>query len=118
MIYHITSHAAWTEAQAAGAYTAPSLATEGFIHCSTLEQVIPVANNFYKGQSGLCLLVIDETRLTSTLQWEPPSGGAPPPGVAEGLMFPHVYGPIALEAVVRIVALPSKPDGTFDLPAL
>jgi len=116
MIYHITSRREWTEAQAKGEYTAPSLATEGFIHCSTISQVLPVANNFYKGQSELILLVIDEMLLSSTLKWEPPSGGAPPPGVAEGEMFPHVYGAINLNAVIQTVDLELKTDGTFALP--
>ena len=116
MIFHITSRTAWTEAQQRGDYRAESLATEGFIHCSTLSQVLPVANNFYKGQSGLILLEIEPTLLSSTLKWEPPSGGAPPPGVPVGDMFPHIYGPINLDAVVRVIDLISKPDGTFDLP--
>lgn len=116
MIYHITSRTAWDEAQAKSAYTAPSLETEGFIHCSTLEQVLPVANAFYAGQTGLYLLVIEPTLLSSTLKWEPPSGGTPPPGVPEGLMFPHVYGPINLDAVVKVVDLEST-DGTFMLPS-
>jgi uncharacterized protein (DUF952 family) len=117
MIYHITSRTAWNEAQANGAYTTPSLATEGFIHCSTLEQVLPVANAFYAGQTGLILLVIEPARLASTLKWEPPSGGTPPPGVAEGLMFPHVFGPINLNSVMKVVDLQST-DGIFTLPAL
>ena len=116
MIFHITSRTAWDEAQKRGEYRAESLKTEGFIHCSTLAQVLPVANNFYKGQSGLILLEIEPTLLASTLKWEPPSGGTPPPGVPVGDQFPHVYGPINLDAVVRIVELTSKPDGVFDLP--
>jgi len=116
MIFHITSRTAWDEAQKRGDYRAESLATEGFIHCSTLAQVLPVANNFYKGQSELILLEIEPTLLSATLKWEPPSGGAPPPGVAEGDMFPHIYGSINLDAVVKMVDLVSKPDGTFDLP--
>jgi len=118
MIFHITSQTAWDEAQQRGDYRAESLVTEGFIHCSTLSQVLPVANLYYKGQSGLILLEIEPTLLSSTLKWEPPSGGAPPPGVAEGEMFPHVYGPINVDAVTRVVDLVSKPDGTFDLPTL
>ena len=116
MIFHITSRTAWDEAQKHGYYRAESFAIEGFIHCSTLSQVLPVANNFYKGQSGLVLLEIEPTLLSSKLKWEPPSGGAPPPGVPEGDQFPHIYGPINLDAVVRVVELASKPDGTFDLP--
>ena len=116
MIFHITSRTAWDEAQKRGDYRAESLATEGFIHCSTLAQVLPVANNFYKSQSGLILLEIEPTLLSADLKWEPPSGGAPPPGVVEGDMFPHIYGSINLDAVVKMVDLVSKPDGTFDLP--
>ena len=116
MIFHITARTAWNEAQRRGDYRADSLATEGFIHCSTLSQVLPVADNFYKGQQGLVLLVIEPTLLSSKLKWEPPSGGAPPPGVPKGDQFPHIYGPINLDAVVKAVDLASKADGTFDLP--
>jgi uncharacterized protein (DUF952 family) len=116
MIFHITSRAAWDEAQKHGDYRIESLTTEGFIHCSTLSQVLSVANNFYKGQSGLILLEIEPTLLSSKLKWEPPSGGTPPPGVPLGDKFPHVYGPINLDSVIRVVDLTSKPDGTFDLP--
>jgi uncharacterized protein (DUF952 family) len=116
MIFHISSRTAWDEAQKRGDYRAESLATEGFIHCSTLSQVLPVANNFYKGQSGLVLLEIEPTLLSANLKWEPPSGGAPPPGVPVGDKFPHVYGPINLDAVVSVVAFVSNPDGSLTLP--
>lgn len=116
MIYHITSRAEWSAARQHGEYRAPSLETEGFIHCSTSAQVLPVAEKYYAGQSELLLLVIDEARLSSDLRWEPPSGGAPPPGVPEGESFPHIYGPINLDAVIRAVDLGSGPDGKFKLP--
>ena len=118
MIFHITSRAAWDEAQKRGDYRAESFATEGFIHCSTLSQILPVANNFYKGQSGLVLLLIEPTLLASALKWEPPSGGTPPPGVPVGDMFPHVYGAINLDAVVKVVDLNQNDDNKFILPAL
>jgi uncharacterized protein (DUF952 family) len=116
MIYHLTSRQAWQEAQQRGEYRADSLESEGFIHCSTETQILPVAEKYYRGQSGLLLLQIDPTRLTSELRWEPPSGGAPPPGVPEGELFPHVYGPINLDAVVRAYDLESNPDGSYKLP--
>jgi len=113
LIFHITSRKAWDEAQGRGDYRAESLATEGFIHCSTLSQVLPVAENFYKGQHGLVLLAVEPALLSSELKWEPPSGGTPPPGVSEGDLFPHVYGPINLSAVVKVVDLDQNSDGTF-----
>ena len=116
MIYHITSRAAWQQAQATGEYRADSLQTEGFIHCSTLSQVLPVANNFYKGQSGLILLEIEPALLSPDLKWEPPSGGTPPPGVPVGEMFPHIYGPINLSAVVKVFDLETNSGGSWILP--
>jgi uncharacterized protein (DUF952 family) len=116
LIYHITSRVAWNEAQQRGEYRAESLTTEGFIHCSTRSQVLPVFEKFYKGQRGLLLLLIDSALLSSDLKWEPPSGGTPPPGVPEGDLFPHIYGPINLDAVVRVVNLEADIDGNFNLP--
>lgn len=118
MIYHITSRTAWNEALDRGEFRAESLDTEGFIHCSTDEQVVPVAHKFYSGQHGLVLLVIEPALLKSDLKWEPPTGGTPPPGVPEGDLFPHIYGPINLDAVVKVFDLEAAPDGKYSLPKL
>jgi uncharacterized protein (DUF952 family) len=115
-ILHITSRKAWVDATRTGHYTAPSLETEGFIHCSTSDQVLPVADKFYKEQTGLVLLVVDPARLASDLKWEPPTGGGPPPGLPAGDMFPHVYGPINLDAVVQVLDFEADSNGRFSLP--
>ena len=99
MILHITSRAEWIEAQSRGEYIAPSLNAEGFIHCSTENQVIHVANAFYRGRNDLVLLLIDESKLKPELRWEAPAG-PPAPGISESDSFPHVFGPINLTAVV------------------
>jgi uncharacterized protein (DUF952 family) len=116
-IVHITSHKDWIDAMSAGQYIAPSLKSEGFIHCSTITQALSVAEQYYKGESGLVLLVIDPARLASDIKWEPPSGGAPPPGVRAGESFPHIYGPINLNAVVQTLDLATDQDGHFALPS-
>lgn len=116
MIYHITSRSAWNKARHSGEYRAESLESEGFIHCSTGTQVLPVVEKFYLGQHGLLLLMIDPSLLSADLKWEPPAGGTPPPGVPEGDLFPHIYGPINLNAVVKAVDLESNPDGNYNLP--
>lgn len=116
MIFHITSRKDWETAQAKGEYVADSLRTEGFIHCSTLAQVLPVAEKFYKGQSGLVLLMIEPTLLTSTLNWEAPSGGTPPPGVPAGDKFPHIYGPINTDAVTNVFDFIFDSTGAFQIP--
>jgi len=118
MIFHITSQNEWLEAQQRGEYVAPSLQTEGFIHCSTDKQVAHVANAFYRGRNDLVLLVIDESKLTSELKWEAPAG-PPASGISVTDSFPHVYGSIALTAVADV--LDFKPDpatGKFSQPTL
>jgi len=100
-----------------GHFSEPSLEAEGFIHCSTVRQVLPVAAQFYKGQSGLVLLEIDPKRLASELRWEAPAGGAAPAGVPEGEAFPHIYGTVNLDAVIQVLEFEPDPNGDFSLPA-
>ena len=118
MIFHITPRTDWEAAQAKAEYIADSLNSEGFIHCSTLSQVLPVAEKYYKGQDGLVLLMIEPTLLSSDLKWEDPSGGAPPPGVPEGDLFPHIYGPINLDAVVNVFDLIRDSNGEWAMPSV
>lgn len=117
VFFHITSRDEWQAAQPRGAYAAQSLASEGFIHCSTEAQVIPVANAFYRGRAGLVLLAIDETRLKSEVRWEAPAG-PPAPGVSPSDRFPHIYGPLNVDAVVQVLDLEPDPAGLFTFPAL
>ena len=117
MIYHIASASHWTAAQATGRYSASSLQDAGFIHCSRLEQVLTVANNFYRGQSDLLLLCIDEGKLLSELKWEAP---VHPKQVSEDSaqsedLLPHIYGPLNTGAVTAAHALEETAAG-FILP--
>ena len=109
-IFHVTSRTGWAAAQKPGAYTADTLAGEGFIHCSKANQTLRVANNHYHGQHGLVLLVIDPTRLKPEVRWEPGADKADE-------LFPHVYGPINLDAVVNVLDFEPGADGKFQLPA-
>ena len=115
-IYHIASRAAWSAASEHGAYEPPSLASEGFVHCSTAAQVVPVANRFYAGQPGLVLLVIDPGRLTSALKWEHVlDAPASVPG-ERAPAYPHIHGPINLDAVTDVLGFEPGPDGLFRVP--
>lgn len=113
MIFHLLTRAQWQAAQRDGIYRPPSLVTEGFIHCSTAEQVIDTANIFYRGEPDLMVLRVDEGRLTSPLVFEAPAtaGDSRP-----GTRFPHIYGALNLDAVVEEIALPCEPDGSFRPP--
>lgn len=107
-IYHIISHAAWAAAQHAGTYHAPSLDTEGFIHLSNAEQVVRVANAFYRGQRDLLLLVVDADKAVAELRYEAP---AEAPESSE--RFPHLYGDLNLDAVVKVLEFPPDVDGKW-----
>jgi len=108
-LLHATTRLEWQAALLDGVYRADSLAAQGFIHCSTDGQIVRVANAYYRNQHGLVLLVIDPDRLVPELRWEP---GADQPGE----LFPHLYGPLNLEAVVRAVDFEPGADGSFALP--
>jgi ribosomal-protein-serine acetyltransferase len=114
-IYHITTRAEWLSAQETGEYRAPSLATQGFIHLSGKGQIIKVANAVYVGQTDLIILCVDSTLVQSVLKYEPPDTSVPAAHENEEL-FPHLYSPIPVSAVIRAVDFPPEPDGTFTLP--
>jgi len=117
MILHITSKKEWAEAQQRGEYIAPSLQTEGFIHCSTENQVLHVANAFYAGRTDLVLLKLDEAQLKPELKWEPPAAARPAPGISDSDKFPHIFGPINLTAVASVLDfMPDSATGKFFLP--
>ena len=106
-LLHITTAPAWNAAQAQGAYLADSLAAEGFIHCSTPTQVVWVANMRFHGRTDLILLHIDPSKLDADVRYENLEGGE--------WLFPHVYGPIPVSAVVAVTAFRPSADGTFSL---
>jgi uncharacterized protein (DUF952 family) len=117
IILHITTRAAWDAALAAGSYLPASLADEGFLHGSTPAQAVGTANRYFRGRTDLILLCIEEARVAAEVRYEPPAmlAGGSDPRASE--RFPHVYGALNLEAVIRTVAFPCDRDGGFTLPA-
>jgi len=113
MILHIVSRADWESALARGIYAPPSLGAEGFIHCSTSAQILRTANRFYRGQRGLVILCIDESRLEAPPRYEPPDSGL---GETAADLFPHLYASLNLDAVVQVIDFPCGADGTFEMP--
>ena len=104
MILHLMPRPAWEQWRDAGSYEPPSLASEGFVHCTGNDDLmLAVANRFYSGEPGEVVVVtLDEGRLTREVRWEAP---AHPDGTAptdNEPLFPHVYGPLDREAVVRV----------------
>ncbi|MCZ8205781.1 DUF952 domain-containing protein [Gemmatimonas sp.] len=103
-VFHICSRTALQHARAAGVYRADSLQHEGFIHLSQAHQVLPTVQAYFAGVPDLVVLVIDPTRLTSPLRYEPPAplpSHAPKPPSDD--LYPHCYGPLDLAAIVDAV---------------
>ena len=107
-IYHITSAARWDDAQNVGKYIPPNFAKEQFIHCSYSHQILTVAHRFYRGQSGLVILVIESSKINSSLIEENLEGGIE--------LYPHLYSVLPIQAVIRAIAFPCNADGSFNLP--
>lgn len=114
LILHIAQREVWEAATPTGYYRPVSLAWDGFIHCSTIEQTVTTANQFYAGQPGLILLCIDPSKTEAAVKYEPPACAGDQR--AESL-FPHVYGPLNVSAVVGVVEFAPRSDGSFELPA-
>jgi uncharacterized protein (DUF952 family) len=108
-ILHITSLGEWQHAMEVGFYQTASLSSEGFIHCSRPEQVPQVAKTLFRGQTGLVLLCIDRERVAAPVREENLEGGVD--------LFPHIYGPLNLDAVYQVINFVPGPDGLFELPA-
>jgi uncharacterized protein (DUF952 family) len=108
-IYHIATAADWARACQDGQYTTSTrgrtLAEEGFIHTSAAGQVARVANSFYRGEPDLLLLVIDAARVEEEIRYEPVPGQAQP--------YPHIYGPLNIDAVIQTRPLRPARDGRF-----
>jgi uncharacterized protein (DUF952 family) len=108
-IFHITTRLEWERALLEGAYTAPSLDSQGFIHCSYAHQLERVANKYYSGQAGLVILEINPKNLACPLKVEK--------AVDVEDDYPHIYGPVNLEAVVKVVDFTPSADLSFHIPA-
>ncbi|MFZ1086515.1 MAG: DUF952 domain-containing protein [Terracidiphilus sp.] len=114
LILHITHRSAWEASASSGYYKPASLDTEGFIHCSTIEQTVETANQYFAHQKELVLLCIDTGKVEAEVKFEAPAGVHDP---RTELLFPHIYGPLNLSAVLRIAEFAPNADGKFELPA-
>jgi uncharacterized protein (DUF952 family) len=80
---------------------------DGFIHLSTASQLTETADRHFTGQNDLIIVAIDLRVLGSAVRWEPSR---------HGQLFPHVYAPLVLEAVIAWRPLERQPDGSVRLP--
>jgi uncharacterized protein (DUF952 family) len=109
-IYKICPASAWREAERQGVYRGSADdKRDGYIHFSTAAQVPGTAAKYFSGQQGLFLVAVDADALGAALRWEPARGGD---------LFPHLYGDLDVGAVLSIVDLTQRADGSHVIPEL
>lgn len=106
VILHIAKRENWEEAKLRKVYRGDTLVSEGFIHCSTPKQVVKVANALFRLRKGLVLLCIDTAKVQSEIRYE---------GTGTEL-YPHIYGSLNIDAVIKVLDFEPHKDGTFTLP--
>lgn len=108
-IFHITTRSNALVAAISGAYHHESLESEGFIHCSYGRQIAASANKHYAGHADLVLFQIAREDVPVDVVDENTSGGDE--------LYPHIYGPLPMSAVLAIHEFPCNDDGSFDVPS-
>lgn len=112
-IIAITRQDAWEQAQRTGEYTQSTLdstlAEVGFIHCSFPNQTLEIANRRFADRDNLVLLFIDEDKVKTPVKHE---------GALSGRVgtFPHIYGPLNVDAVYATASLQKNDKGEFTAP--
>ncbi len=105
-LLHIISEDEWH--RVVTTYRPASLESEGFIHCSTIENVLIPANERFRGRKDLHLLVIDRHALSAPVVFEDCED--------RGIEFPHIYGPLERTSIRAVIPFPSDAAGYFSLP--
>ncbi len=110
LIFKIVASDEWRAAERAGGFDGAGVdRADGYIHFSTAAQAQETAAKWFAGRDGLTLVAVDPAALGADLRWEPSRGGA---------LFPHLYGRLAMDAVVWSRPLPLGPDGRHDFGSL
>jgi uncharacterized protein (DUF952 family) len=101
---HLTPAEVWERQRSGGEYRPEAFERDGFIHCTIgHERLVWVGNQFYGGDSrDHVVLVIDPARLMAPVRFEDPEN-----------VFPHLYGPLNVEAVDTVLRIGRREDGTF-----
>jgi uncharacterized protein (DUF952 family) len=109
MIYHIAEKDEWSACQNKAEYIPKRYNKDGFVHCSDDCQIEQIANSMFKTRAEIMLLKIDPTKLIAQTIYESPQGSDE--------KFPHVYGTIDKQAIVKVSELKCNENGKFKITA-
>jgi uncharacterized protein (DUF952 family) len=106
--FHLVAAEYYRACDASGPYVPESFAADGFIHCTDgAQNLVDVANRYYKDDRRMYVaLVIDISRVSAEVRYEDPQR-----------IYPHIYGPLNRDAILRVIPVLREADGTFLPPA-
>ena len=118
-IYHLVTQSDFQALSQNNVYIPALFEQDGFIHCTVEpDTLLAVANDYFSAVTGpVLVLVIDLQRVEAEVKFEPPTpiAGGGESHLRESLLFPHIYGPLNLDAVVNVGSLEKK-NGQFFWP--
>ena len=104
-IYLLSSEQEYDNAIKQGALIRESIQSEGFIHASPKNQLTRIANKFYTKTIKPLILRVDKDKIAANVKWEPATGG----------LYPHIYGPLNVDAIVDVKKISLNNNGEYDL---
>lgn len=104
-IYLLSSKKEYNQAISEGQLSRDSIAEEGFIHASPKSQLTRIANKYYKETISLLILVVEKSKITAEVKWEPATGG----------LYPHIYGTLNTDAIVEVQNITLNKEGKYRL---
>ncbi len=104
-IYLLSGSEEHNRSLATGELVRDSIQDEGFIHASPADQLDRVANKYYTKVVEPRVLIVDRTRIKAEVKWEPATGG----------LYPHIFGPLNMDAVVKVQTIALGDDGKFGI---
>lgn len=101
---HLIPEPVWESVKNDVTYVPEHFEQDGFVHCTDGEQnLLGVGNAFYRNDDRPYLvLVLDVDRLQSPVRYDDPAQ-----------IYPHIYGPVNLDAVVEVRRVVRLADGSF-----
>jgi uncharacterized protein (DUF952 family) len=108
IIYHIVDKTEFLEAVKTGCYIPGDFDKDGYIHCSYVEQICPIADMFYSDKTDLFLLKIDPSATECEVKDED--------FFKKGDFYPHIYGSLPISSVIKTHQFEKGEDGFFKLP--
>lgn len=102
--YHLVPSTVWESQRHLSEYVPEAFAADGFIHCTNgLVQLLKVANLFYTAdERKFVVLALNVSSIAPDVRYDD-----------AGCLFPHIYGPLNISAVVAEALVERSADGTY-----